>query len=85
MAEMAKIGQSKLYHLVQRYFKTTPGELIHLCRIEKGEELLRNSEMSITAIAFDVGYESLSAFYERFKKKTGMTPNAFREVGLSHR
>ena len=85
IAEMARrvgIGQSKLYEIVERYFKTTPGELIHAYRIQRARHLLVNLDLGIAAIAFETGYESLSAFYKRFKQKTGLTPHGYRKRAL---
>lgn len=51
-------------------------------RIEKAEKLLNNKSMenlSIEGIGKEVGFQSKSAFYSAFKKKTGTTPMRFIE------
>lgn len=79
LADVAGIGLSKLYALVARYKSTTPGELIHLYRIEHAKHLFAIDSMSVTQTAYEVGYNSVSAFYERFKLSTGQAPGAYRK------
>ena len=77
LADRVKVGLSKLHALTRRYADTTPGELIHASRIGAAKRILRSGKTGATATAFAVGYESVSAFYERFKEATGLTPGEF--------
>lgn len=79
LADRAGVGLSKLHTLTRRYAQTTPAELIHACRISAAKRLLRSGETGATETAFAVGYESVSAFYERFKQATGSTPGKFAQ------
>lgn len=45
------------------------------CQLFIGEE---NHELSISTVAFQVGYATLSSFNKAFKEITGVTPSAFR-------
>lgn len=47
-------------------------------RIEAAKRALRDSDATILAIAYDVGFNSRSSFYTAFRKVTGQTPSAFR-------
>ncbi|MEP5612236.1 MAG: AraC family transcriptional regulator [Cyclobacteriaceae bacterium] len=49
-------------------------EAIHLFKDGKHENL------NISAIAFDVGFNSISSFNSAFKKETGKTPKAYRQL-----
>ncbi|MGL4370686.1 MAG: helix-turn-helix domain-containing protein, partial [Spirochaetota bacterium] len=55
------------------------GDFLSDIRIQESMSLLKNDNMSIVAIAFDVGFESLRTFNRAFSAYTGMTPSAFRE------
>lgn len=77
LADRVGVGLSKLHTLTRHYADTTPGELIHTSRIGAAKSLLRSGEANATETAFAVGYESVSAFYERFKRATGLTPGEF--------
>ncbi len=48
-------------------------------RIEKSQELLRYSDMTIAEIAAHTGFSTQSYFSLCFQKKTGFTPNQYRK------
>jgi two-component system, response regulator YesN len=48
-------------------------------RITKAKELLKNSSLKSSEIAFEVGYNDSHYFFHIFKKKTGQTPGAFKK------
>ncbi|WP_242871169.1 helix-turn-helix domain-containing protein [Pseudobutyrivibrio sp. YE44] len=41
--------------------------------------LLTNTELPVTDISADVGYNNFSYFYKIFKKEFGMTPKEYRK------
>ncbi len=47
-------------------------------RVEEAKRLLRGSDLSVTQIAFDVGFDSLPSFNVVFKKITGQSPTEYR-------
>jgi AraC-like DNA-binding protein len=51
-------------------------------RMEKAEELLCNSQMPITSIAYAVGFQDPSYFTRAFKQYFGCCPSDFRREGL---
>ena len=75
-----KVGLSIGY--LGRLFKKTEGksvsEYIMSVRLQKAEELLQNSQVSINTIATQVGFVNNSYFYYVFKKAHGVTPNQWR-------
>lgn len=64
-------------------FRVQTGQswLEHITRLRIGhaQYLLRQTRRSVTAIAFECGYEELSSFYRAFKKQTGLAPLEWRE------
>jgi AraC-like DNA-binding protein len=54
--------------------------LLHY-RLSRAIKLLVQSDLSLTQIAVDCGYESLAAFSRAFKGKVGKNPSAFRKFG----
>jgi two-component system response regulator YesN len=48
-------------------------------RIEEAKRLLRNTDLSIVAIAEKVGYPNVTNFYRHFQHLQGMTPAAYRQ------
>lgn len=55
---------------------------VNAFRIEESKRLLRSAEFknqTIAAIAFEVGFNSISSFNTTFKKETGETPMSYRQ------
>ncbi|MEG1742236.1 MAG: helix-turn-helix transcriptional regulator, partial [Acetivibrio sp.] len=53
----------------------------YLCqlRLEHSEELLRDTNLSVTDIALCVGFEGQSYFTKMFKVRNGITPGQYRK------
>jgi len=74
------VGQSTLYKLVKKHYHTTPGEFLMRSRVEAAKIQLLKTHRPITEVAFDVGFESLSTFYEHFSRLVGMAPSLYRKL-----
>ncbi len=69
------------YYLIRtfrRVYRQTPHQYLVGRRIARAKELLRNSDLSITEICAEVGFESLGSFSTLFRKSTGISPRAYR-------
>lgn len=68
-----------LSQVINENYNQTFFELISEWRIGQAKQLLKeNLGMKVSEIAFEVGYNSLSAFNTAFKKATGLTPTKYR-------
>ncbi|MCK6693474.1 MAG: ATP-binding protein [Thermoanaerobaculia bacterium] len=56
---------------------------IRYVRLTRAKELLQHPHLSITAIAFDCGFNDPAYFSRVFKQTFGMTPNEWRERNLT--
>lgn len=56
--------------------------LIHL-RIEEARRLLAETDLNVTEVAYEVGFDSLSTFYRDFRRITQLTPVAYRKMCLN--
>ncbi|MEO1097269.1 MAG: helix-turn-helix domain-containing protein, partial [Bacteroidota bacterium] len=55
---------------------------INTYRIQEASRLLQdetNGHLTIAAIAFEIGFNSISSFNTAFKKQIGQTPQAYRK------
>jgi AraC-like DNA-binding protein len=69
------------YHFLRLFRKTfhqTPHEYLTARRIEKAKQLLVASDLSVTEICFEVGFESLGSFSALFHKYVGHPPKLYR-------
>jgi transcriptional regulator GlxA family with amidase domain len=73
-------GLSK-YHF-QRLFKTTygltPAAYLSQRRIERAQDLLRATNLTVTEVCHAVGFSSLGSFSGRFHELVGETPSEFQ-------
>jgi AraC-like DNA-binding protein len=67
---------------LRRVFKQETGlgikEFIIQIRINAAKRLLESSDAKIAAVAYSVGYDSLSAFNREFRLVTGINPSDYR-------
>lgn len=79
------VGHSKNY--ICKTFKESTGMTINLylnkVRIDRAAELLINSNLDLSEISNDVGYNNIYHFIKTFKKFVGTSPGNFRKNELS--
>lgn len=54
-------------------------------RIEKVKEMITYDQLSLSEIAYQLGYSSVAHLSSQFKKVTGLTPSHFKQVGENKR
>jgi AraC-like DNA-binding protein len=57
----------------------TYGSLLNKVRLERARSLLSESDMRISSISLDLGYDSQANFSRAFQKWSGQSPRAFRK------
>ncbi|HBG26428.1 MAG: hypothetical protein A2Y10_10060 [Planctomycetes bacterium GWF2_41_51] len=77
-ARLGKVSQRQFTNLCNNLTGMSYIKFLNLVRCKKAAELLRNTEMHIAAIAFEVGYEDLSSFYRAFKKNYKSSPMQYK-------
>jgi AraC-like DNA-binding protein len=72
-------------HYFNKFFKKVTNKTftkyVNDVRLEKARAFLKSSNQSITAIAYDVGFNSVRTFNRLFKEQMGCTPRQYREKG----
>ena len=83
VAQLAKtVGMSQYYF--SKLFKTstgtTPHQYVMRQRVERAQELLRDSGTALASVATEVGFETQSHFTSVFRHLVGVTPKRYREM-----
>ena len=83
-------GVSK-YHFLRCFtaaYGKTPALYLAERRIERAQDLLRATNLTVTEVCMLVGYTSLGSFSSRFRQLVGVSPSAyqasFAEKGAPH-
>lgn len=81
LADLAERAQLSPYHFA-RAFKSSTGETprayVERLRVEKAQELMRDTELPLADIALACGFSSQSRFTTAFRGATGFTPARYR-------
>ncbi len=82
MASLCNISTSYFSKLFRRTIGDNFSNHINRIRINKARELLETTDIPITNIALDLGFEDSGYFIKVFKKFQGVTPSKFRNDAL---
>lgn len=85
LSEKLHRDYSYLSSLFSEVEGTTIEKYIINQKIEKVKELIIYDQLSLSEIAYKLGYSSVAHLSAQFKKVTGLTPSHFRQVGQNKR
>jgi AraC family transcriptional regulator of adaptative response / DNA-3-methyladenine glycosylase II len=83
IAEKLGIGERWLRELFQEQVGASPQSILVSKKLDIARNLLDNSTLSITDIAFSSGFQSIRRFNDAFKIRFNKPPNTFRKEPLS--
>lgn len=72
-------SRMQLSRLFKQHFGTTPHDYLLANRLLYAQNLLANTDLNTTEIAYAVGFSNLSQFNTVFKNKFGVTPGQYRK------
>lgn len=78
IAESVNISVSYLHHLFRAETGTTPWLYLQSLRLEKAQELLVTTMLSVKQIMVRVGMKDKSHFARTFRKAFGRSPTKYR-------
>lgn len=78
LAEVSGVSSAHFARSFRDAFGVPPHRYLLTRRIERAKALLRDSDLSITDIAFQTGWNSLGTFCRTFRDITGGNPGALR-------
>jgi transcriptional regulator GlxA family with amidase domain len=80
LAEVSGVSPAHFARSFKQAFGVPPHRYLLTRRIERATALLRDTDLSITDIAFQTGWESLGTFGRIFRDITGESPRAVRKT-----
>ncbi|MEV7127483.1 helix-turn-helix domain-containing protein [Streptomyces sp. NPDC093260] len=83
LADIAARSGTSTRTLIRRFRDhtgTTPLQWLHRARVRQAQHLLETTDHSVERIGAQVGFGSPTAFRDRFKRTTGVSPRAYRRA-----
>lgn len=78
LAEIAGLSKFHFLRLFKVTYGITPAARLSGRRVERAQDLLRTSNLSVTEVCVAVGFSSLGSFSSRFRAVTGESPSDFQ-------
>lgn len=79
IADELHVSPSYLSSLLKNQTGQSTQQHIHNKLIEKAKEKLSTTQLSVSEIAYELGFEHSQSFSKLFKKKTNFSPTEFRQ------
>ena len=80
LAQCLSVSPGYLSDILRSLTGRNTQQLIHDKLIEKAKEKLSTTNLSVSEIAYDLGFEHSQSFSKLFKAKTSLTPLEFRQA-----
>jgi AraC-like DNA-binding protein len=77
LADTLAVERSTLFRHIKQEFNLSPSALLKQKRLEYAAQILKQGRGTISEVAFDSGFESLSHFTRSFKAHYGVTPSEY--------
>ena len=76
LCQELSVGRNQLQKKVKAMTNMTPVEFVRSFRIKKAYTLLKQGELTVSEVAYKVGFNNLSYFTRMFKKQFGVLPSS---------
>ena len=73
------MSKMQVYRKLKALQDKTPSAFMRSVRLQKGKELLQNSDLNISEIAYEIGFSDPNYFSRTFQKEFGSSPKDFRK------
>lgn len=73
------MSRVRLYKKVKQITGKTPIEFIRVIRLKRAAQLLRESQMNVSEIAYQTGFNSPKVFSKYFKEEFGILPSVYQD------
>lgn len=81
LCEPLGIGRRQLERRFQRDVGLSPAEYRNRLRLDRARWLLQNTDLDVTEVSFECGFQDGASFSRFVRKALGMSPRELRQVG----
>ncbi len=79
LAREMGMSSSTLYRTMKKLIKKTPGDFIRSIRMKKAAFYLKKTNLTLSEIVENVGYNDIKNFRKNFRQEFGMSPTEYRK------
>lgn len=79
LAQHMHVSKRQLSRILQQLYGSSFRKLLIDVRLSRAAQLLGTTELSVEEVAAQVGYHSVSGFYDAFRKKYGTSVGSYRQ------
>ena len=79
LADLCNLSKSQFHRSFKKLFRMPPLQFVLKLRIQNSIKLLRNTNLNISEIAYECGFNDQNYFARSFSKACGMSPSKFRQ------
>lgn len=83
LAEAVGLGRTVFYGKIKSLLGVSPSDFLRRIRMQRAEQLISETSLTFSEIAFSVGFSDPKYFTKCFKKDTGLTPSEYRKKNQS--
>jgi AraC-like DNA-binding protein len=87
MESITGVNSHQISQVINDVFNKNFYEFVNAYRVNEAIRILNNRKYinyTYSAIGFEAGFNSKSAFYNSFKRETGKTPAQYRSENIMH-
>ncbi len=77
LSQAVRMNRVQLYRKIKSLTDQTVNDFIRILRLKRAAQLLKQSNLTVTEIAYEVGFSDSSNFARDFRKHFGMPPSAY--------
>ena len=84
LADLARAAYTSPYHFLRTFTRVTglsPGRFLAAIRMKRAVRLLLSTDLPVTEVCYECGYQSLGTFTRRFSEAIGVAPGRLRLPG----
>lgn len=78
LAAVAGLSKFHFHRVFRATYGVSPAAYLSQRRVERAQDLLRATNLTVTEVCFAVGFSSLGSFSSRFREIVGETPSQFQ-------